>query len=293
MDNLNEHESAKTFYSIAKDTSSLIRIEYDVEAKIPSSSMLEEGRHHTTAYHIAKSLELKGDIIGALEYYHASRMFNHAMHLCQRYNYDDALMKMALESTMLPQQLSSAMYFFQTKRSMENAFILFMKGGDRENAINALLEIQLDHNNCQHNFELIYDLRYELPKDKVLECAALLMKIGCYDECSKIIESIECSVTEFLENFSKSGVLLNEAAVDCIIQKGKISRREDLISVAHECNNQGNFLLASALFTKAADTAQALTSLLKLGDTEKIIDFASTTNSAEVYTLAANYLQTL
>lgn len=293
MEHLGNHQQAKTFYSIANDTASLIRVEYDTGSEIPFISMLEQGGHRDTAHYIAKSLELKGDIAGAIEYYGASGMLNHAIYLCHQYNnYDEILMKFALESA-IPQRLSSAMHFFHKKGCMEKAVILFMKAGDRENARKALLDIQLDQTNCQTTFEFIYALRDELPKEKVLECAVLLMKTEeCLDKSSKLIESLECSVSEILEYCSLSGVIFTEAIVDCIFEN-RISTKEEVGSVAHMCNIQGNFLLASVLFNKVAETVQAITSLLKLGDIQKIIDFASKTNSAEVYTLAANYLQTL
>jgi len=129
-------------------------------------------------------------------------MFNHAIHLCQQFdNCDDILFQIALKST-IPQRLASAMHFFHKKICLEKAAVLFMKAGDRENARKALLEIQLDQNNCHHISEFIYDLRDELPLEKALECTVLLMKTGCLEKSSKIIESMKCSVVDTLEYFS-------------------------------------------------------------------------------------------
>lgn len=44
---------------------------------------------------------------------------------------------------------------------------------------------------------------------------------------------------------------------------------------------------------QAGDKVKALKCLIKSGDTDKIIFFAGVSRHAEIYTLAANYLQTL
>ena len=44
---------------------------------------------------------------------------------------------------------------------------------------------------------------------------------------------------------------------------------------------------------QAGDKAKALKCLIRSGDTDKVIFFAGVSRHAEIYTLAANYLQTL
>ena len=47
------------------------------------------------------------------------------------------------------------------------------------------------------------------------------------------------------------------------------------------------------MFLQAGDKVKALKCLIRSGDTDKIIFFAGVSRHAEIYTLAANYLQTL
>merc|ERR1719214_204802 len=70
-------------------------------------------------------------------------------------------------------------------------------------------------------------------------------------------------------------------------------RPELLFSMANLCKKQGSFQLACKKFTQAGNKLKAMKSLLKSGDTEKIIFFAGTAKQAEIYVLAGNYLQSL
>merc|ERR1719408_205201 len=70
-------------------------------------------------------------------------------------------------------------------------------------------------------------------------------------------------------------------------------RSEILNNIAKLCKKQGSFQLACKKFTQAGDKVKAMKSLLKSGDTEKIIFFAGTARQAEIYVLAGNYLQSL
>merc|ERR1719230_174608 len=70
-------------------------------------------------------------------------------------------------------------------------------------------------------------------------------------------------------------------------------RSEILSQMAKLCKKQGSFQLACKKFTQAGDKLKAMKSLLKSGDTEKVIFFAGTARQPEIYVLAGNYLQSL
>ncbi|CAE8697850.1 unnamed protein product, partial [Polarella glacialis] len=70
-------------------------------------------------------------------------------------------------------------------------------------------------------------------------------------------------------------------------------RSEILQKIAQLCKKQGSFQLACKKFTQAGDKLKAMKSLLKSGDTEKIIFFAGTARQPDIYVLAGNYLQSL
>lgn len=71
------------------------------------------------------------------------------------------------------------------------------------------------------------------------------------------------------------------------------SRRELLERIADCCMRQGNYHLATKKYTQAGNKLKAMRSLLKSGDTEKIVFFATVSRQKEIYIMAANYLQSL
>ena len=56
---------------------------------------------------------------------------------------------------------------------------------------------------------------------------------------------------------------------------------------------QGDYHSATKKFTQAGDKIKAMKSLLKSGDTEKIVFFAGMSRQKEIYVMAANYLQSM
>merc|ERR1712000_647960 len=68
---------------------------------------------------------------------------------------------------------------------------------------------------------------------------------------------------------------------------------ELLQRAADICNKQGSYQLATKKYTQAGRLVQAMRSLLRCGDTDKIIFFANKCRQKEVYVMAANYLQSL
>lgn len=89
--------------------------------------------------------------------------------------------------------------------------------------------------------------------------------------------------------------LTEEQAERMTLEKGDSAqterRRQLLLQVARVAKKLGQYHLATKKFTQGGDKLRAMKSLLKSGDTERIIFFANVSRSREVYVLAANYLQ--
>lgn len=73
----------------------------------------------------------------------------------------------------------------------------------------------------------------------------------------------------------------------------KEARKAVLENIARICKKQGSYQLACKKYTQAGDKVKAMRTLLKSGDTERIIFFAGVCKSKDIYLLAANYLQNL
>jgi len=61
--------------------------------------------------------------------------------------------------------------------------------------------------------------------------------------------------------------------------------------IAKLCKLQGNFVLAAKLYTQGNEKIKGIKCLLKSGDTQQIIKFASNARDNEVWVLAGNFLQ--
>lgn len=70
-------------------------------------------------------------------------------------------------------------------------------------------------------------------------------------------------------------------------------RKRALVQLGELLHAQGDYHTAAKKFTQAGDRRRAMRALLKSGDTEKIVFFASMSREREVYVMAANYLQAL
>ena len=84
------------------------------------------------------------------------------------------------------------------------------------------------------------------------------------------------------------GVLLH-----CVSFPRAAARNALLCRVAKLCKKQGSYHLATKKYTQAGEKLKAMKSLLRSGDTEKIIFFAGVSRHRDIYILAANYLQNL
>lgn len=77
---------------------------------------------------------------------------------------------------------------------------------------------------------------------------------------------------------------------------GGFCKRTQVVSVEHYCHKLPVFLPQKSALPQHSFSLlslQAMKSLLKSGDTEKIIFFAGVSRQKEIYVMAANYLQSL
>lgn len=74
-------------------------------------------------------------------------------------------------------------------------------------------------------------------------------------------------------------------------QLGKEEKKEMILKVANIAKDQGSWNLACKKFTQVGERMKAMKMLMRGGDVEKVIFFANHSRNTEMYTLAANFLQ--
>lgn len=99
---------------------------------------------------------------------------------------------------------------------------------------------------------------------------------------------------EALQLCETETVVITEAMAEKMtLDKADPERNALLERVADCCFAQGSYQLATKKYTQASMKVKAMQALLKSGETDKIVFFASRCRQKEIYLMAANYLQLL
>lgn len=101
------------------------------------------------------------------------------------------------------------------------------------------------------------------------KAANLLIAARQFDDALTICENERVTITE-------------KMAEDMTLEKTEAGRVELLERIANCCFEQGSYQLATKKYTQAGKKFEAMKSLLKSGDVEKIIFFASRCRQREV-----------
>ena len=184
--------------------------------------------------------------------------------------------------------------YFERRNRLEQAVILFDKGGNTKRAMNIAIKNKMpdlmkslsinDTENIKDPEDIEKSAKFfedNQQYDKVVE---LKINLGKYEEALDIAE--------------KYNVELNDKMVEKLIpEKGKDPMREQirlgmLTRIAKLVQKNGNFQLACKLFTQAKQKVKAMQCLLQSNNTQKIMQYAQIAKNPEVYVLAANFLQT-
>lgn len=126
--------------------------------------------------------------------------------------------------------------------------------------------------------------------EQSLRAVQLLAKAHRYAEALQVCAETGVPLTEELAE------ALTPLAVDMqqpLKPDDETERKRLLVQLGELLHRQGDYHTATKKFTQAGDKQRAMRALLKSGDTEKIVFFASMSRQPDVFIMAANYLQSL
>ena len=216
-------------------------------------------------------------------------------------------MRFALKSTK-SLMLECATHFEQ-RGELDKAIQLYHKGGDLVRALDlcfkagdampastkagasqALNTVVFDMLNT-----IAHDLGADTSPQTLGKCAEFLVQhkqfdraVELYVMAKKHLQAVEMCL-QYRVNISEDMVermTPPEADGDTSGQ-----RKEILMGIAKALKLQGSYTLSSKKYTQAGDRVRAIKCLVRGGDTKAVIQFASISRNAEIYKLAANYLQ--
>lgn len=241
-------------------------------------------------HHIGKHLESEGRIKEAVEFYGKAKCFNQAIRLAKEHGMDNELMHLAIQGSKesmidaaryvyksplsFPHSsLVSLRYYESNPKFADKAISLYFKGGNLSKALDLCFQ--------SRQFALLRDIAQSIDAEKVdpkllTKCAEFFMEHGQFDKAVRMLVSGK-KAEEAIQLCVDRQVIITEELADDISNSFQDEGRKKKVDlkIADLCNSQKSYHLACKKYTQAGDRLKAMTALLRSGDTEKIVFYAS------------------
>ena len=301
LESKERYDKARKYYTRAGDHLSLVRILCFQGDFQKAADIVSESKSNAATYHFARQLEAQGELQEAIRYYASSGCYNHAIRLAKSYGMDSELMTFAIKST--PSLMLDCAAHFENKGDYEKAVQLYHKGGDYLHALDICFKAgQGDGGKGRDQNQSMFDMLNAIAQDlgvdsspqTLARCAEFLV---IHKQFEKAVELYIMAKRyhQAIEMCAQHRVTITESMAATLTPPTEgfdsAQRKEILSDLGRALKKQGSFVLASKKYTQAGDRIRAMKCLLRGGDTKAVIQFASISRNAEIYKLAANYLQ--
>ena len=209
---------------------------------------------------------------------------------------DNAIASLAVNCE--PSKQVECATFLENMGQRERAAELHIRAGESRNALDIIAQLPVKETNVQLQADalsIIEAVDKETSKETCRKSAMLLLKAGYNKKAINFLSQRGSNVNDMFKFCQVENVKLTEDLIEKILSyqtKTKLIK-EHLMTIAAVCQSQGDQILACKKFTQAGDRCSAIKCLLLTGDTQRIISYALTSRTKEVYVIAANYVQTL
>jgi len=291
MESVGEMDAALQFYESARDNLSLVRVNCYCGNLTKAADICNETGDKAACYHLARHYESQGDIKSAVHYFSRAQAYANAIRLARENEMDGELMNLALLSSP-SEMLEAARYYENSETMLDKAVMLYHKAGSMSKAIELAFRTQ-QFGALQMISE---DLDERTDPDMLNKCAEFFIDHGQFDRAVNLL-IVGARYHEALEMCLDNHVTITEELAERMTlpkdHEDQEYRLKLLEKIAECAFKQGSYHLATKKFTQAGNKIKAMKSLLKSGDTEKIVFFAGVSRQKEIYVMAANYLQSL
>lgn len=275
-------------YTDAEDFGSVIRVYINQGEVEKAMNLCKEKDSKVGWYLLGQYFERQNEVRDAMQLYAKSQRFHHAARLAQENKLDGELMSLVLRSGSIKLMLKSAKYF-EEKHFLDRAVVLYHKGKNLKKALDLCF--------ASHNYDylktLVDDLSEEEDPATLLKTADYFIAEGMHDKAVHLLVSAK-QFAKALEMSLTHNVKIDENIIEKIIPDDNSNdpkKKEMIRSVAKLCKRQGSFQIACKIFTKLGEKLKAFKCLIRLGDVERIKQYANTAKTAQIYVLAANFMQ--
>lgn len=255
-----------------------------------ADSIARESNDKSACYHLARHYENTGKIQEAIQFYTRAQTYSNAVRICKEHNLPNELWTVANLARSRDKAVAAA--FFEEIEDYKRAVELYHRSGMLHKAVEMafaseqpetlqVIAADLDTNSDPELVQRCAE--FFVTSQQPQKAANLLASAKQYEKSLDIIGEHKIPITDNLAD-------LLTPAKDEIDETVRVRVLTVLGDILQE---QGDYHTATKKFTQAGDKGRAMKSLLKSGDTDKIVFFAGMSRQKEVYVMAANYLQAL
>jgi intraflagellar transport protein 140 len=288
-----DFEKALLYYRRAKDWSNVVRILIQMNRITEAKEICDNLKDPGACFLMGRYYESISDIRNAIYYYALSGRINQAFRLAKEHNMDIEIFNLGLKATNTTQNLIAD--YFADKGVYDKAITLYLLAGNIKKALKlCLLTNQYDKiREIADNIEYKNDkdtlralAEYFLEQKQYEKALSLFIKLKDYDICMKICENHKIKISPQTAN-----TIIDD--IESQTDKDNETKLNLITRMAKLLMMQGDFEAAHQIFVKLGNLKKAMKCLIKMGNKPKVIEFAHTCRLAELYILAANFLQSL
>lgn len=290
IESTGDMDGAFKVYQKAEDWFSQVRILCFLGQLSKADSIARQSNDHAACYHLARHYENIGKIQDSIQFYTKAQTYANAVRICKENDLHDELWQVA--SSGRSQDKASAATFFEDSGDYKRAVELYYRAGMLHKAVEMAFASQQP--------ETLQVIASEFDENSdpelVLRCAEFFVSIEQSMKAVQLLANAR-QLEKALEICSEKGVPVTESLAELLTPlKDELEngvRIKILTELGEILQQQGDYHSATKKFTQAGDKSRAMKSLLKSGDTDKIIFYTGMSRQKEVYIMAANYLQAL
>lgn len=239
---------------------------------------------------MARHLENIGKYPDAIDFYTKAQTYSNAVRICKENDFQDELWTVA--NLARPRDKAMAAAYFEECGSYKRAVELYHRAGMLHKAV----EMAFASQQPETLQVIASELTPESDADLINRCAEFFSNVEQHQKAVQLLAKTK-QFESALTICSEHGVPITESLAEMLTpSKEEVSdqtRITVLVRLGEILQEQGDYHTATKKFTQAGDKIRAMKSLLKSGDTDKIVFFAGMSRQREVYIMAANYLQAL
>lgn len=251
-----------------------------------AEELVEESGDKASAFHLARQMEVQDEPKKATKLYCRADRQAHAVRIALDRGMEAEALSVALQGDA--STMAEAASHFENRGNSDMATDLHWRSGNKQRAIDICIMEGLPETLAKFAKEATAEeigeknleraARFLIEHDQTGQGLFLLIKAGKKAEAFKQV--------------AENGADLSEETANALIPgEDDPQQSTTLHTLAKVAKDQGSYHLACKLYTKAGDRMKAIKSLIRSGDTERVIFYASASRNRDVYILAGNYLQ--